>query len=563
MISLRDVTVLYAGRASRQNTALDHYSDDIETGEWVAVTGGNGSGKTTLLHAVAGLVEPSTGLIEYASGTRPRTALMLQDPDNQFITTSGQSELALSPPPGGGAETDSRRIAEAVERFGLSDLVDRNPHQLSGGEKQRLALATVWLQDPQVLLLDEPSAYLDAAASVLCREFVADLHRRGVTVLWATPGGEELATADRVVCLDSGRRVFSGPAGQLYDWSRNAGIELVNPPLWDVADALSVFLMPPAGTRNSTGGFIDSPGTLAGRISEMAVPAGTGDIGSPAGESAPYVDAQLVVRLRSASFGYGNRAVLEDVGTTICKGDCVGIAGNNGAGKSTLLGLLAGNLRPDGGKREASFEHVSIGGRQNVFYLFQSPEQLFFAETVAEELGFGLERLGLSPESRDRRSRDALARVGLDPELFLDREPLTLSPGEMRRVAFAIAVALEPALLLLDEPNSCLDPSGTRILGGIVRERQKDGATTVIASHDLSFLVEYCDRVDWLNGGAIETSLDTSRGILAPGSVWPGPITAVLEFQDELEKAGLNLSPRSLTPSGIAARLSLRKKSSR
>jgi energy-coupling factor transport system ATP-binding protein len=562
MIFLRDVTVLYTGRASRQNTALDQYSDVIESGEWVAVTGGNGSGKTTLLHAVAGLIEPAAGTIEYASGSRPRTALMLQDPDNQFVTTSGQSELALSPPPGGSAETAARRIAEAVERFELTDFVDRNPHRLSGGEKQRLALATVWLQDPEVLLLDEPSAYLDAATSDLCREFVAGLHRRGVTVLWATPGGEELAAADRVVCLDSGRRVFSGPADKLYDWSRDSGIELVKPPLWEVADALSVFVRPPAGAGDSKTGFVTSAGALAARVAEVAEVAARVDTPPGIAESVAPADAQPVVQLRSAEFGYGELSVLRDINTCVNPGDCVGISGNNGAGKSTLLGLLAGNLKPTGGKRDAAFERVSADGRQNVFYLFQFPEQLFFAETVAEELKFGLERLGLAPESRDRRSRDALARVGLGPDLFLGREPLTVSPGEMRRVAFAVAVSLEPTLLLLDEPNSCLDPAGTRALGEIVRDRKKNGATTVIASHDLSFLVEYCDRVDWLNDGAIECSLDTSQGVLTPGSVWPGPVTAVLKFQDELEKAGVNLSPRSLTPSGIAARLSLRKKTS-
>jgi energy-coupling factor transporter ATP-binding protein EcfA2 len=190
-----------------------------------------------------------------------------------------------------------------------------------------------------------------------------------------------------------------------------------------------------------------------------------------------------------------------------------------------------------------------------VFLLFQSPERMFFAESVAEELAFGLERLGMEPSERERRSRSALERAGLPPESFLDRAPLTLSPGEMRRVAFAIALSLEPELLLLDEPTSCLDAEAGEVLTSILASRRSQGGTTIVASHDASYLAGVCDRVVWLHGGRIEAETATTGGCLAPGVVWPGEPPVVLELQDHLAALGVEVTPRVLTAGRLAERL--------
>ncbi|HEX5131054.1 MAG TPA: ABC transporter ATP-binding protein, partial [Candidatus Krumholzibacteria bacterium] len=156
LISVRDAVVIYP---SGEQPALDRVSLDIVPGSWTAVTGANGSGKSTLLGVIAGLIPLRSGGVVHGGGAACRVAMLMQDPDNQFVASSVAQELALS----AASEAPAReaRIREAAERFGLGTVLDRNPHRLSGGEKQRLALATVWLENPDVLLLDEPLAYLD------------------------------------------------------------------------------------------------------------------------------------------------------------------------------------------------------------------------------------------------------------------------------------------------------------------------------------------------------------------------------------------------------------------
>ena len=171
-VTLTNVTVELPTHSPDSRKIIDDVSLSIASGEWLALTGANGSGKTTLLHTLAGLHVPSAGTVGWDRPARQHTALLLQEPDNQFVTTSVRHELALSIQHGerDGSEgaPGARSVEAAVDRFGLSAFLDRNPHRLSGGEKQRLALATVWLQNPRLLLLDEPTAYLDAASAALC-----------------------------------------------------------------------------------------------------------------------------------------------------------------------------------------------------------------------------------------------------------------------------------------------------------------------------------------------------------------------------------------------------------
>jgi energy-coupling factor transporter ATP-binding protein EcfA2 len=202
----------------------------------------------------------------------------------------------------------------------------------------------------------------------------------------------------------------------------------------------------------------------------------------------------VMVEFDGVSFGYDDDDVFSRLDLSIGAGDCVGVSGPNGAGKSTLLLLAAGVLEPRRGRLARRFERARSRGRQPVFYLPQSPERMFFAETVLEELAFGLRRLGLSGDDAHRRAAAALEEVGLDPGRVLEQQPFDLSYGEMRRVAFAVAGALEPALLLLDEPTACLDPEGVALFYDLLDAHRAAGTTVVVASHDRRALGA-CDRV--------------------------------------------------------------------
>jgi energy-coupling factor transport system ATP-binding protein len=553
MISLRDVSVAFLPDAPNSRTVLHSVSLDIGRGEWVALVGPNGSGKTTLLHTIAGLVVPTWGRLECAPGVR--TALLLQEPDNQFVTTSVRHELALSlPDEATGGEGDDR-IRSAVERFGLSPLLERNPHRLSGGEKQRLALATVWLSDPALLLLDEPTAYLDREATVLCMSFVEDVIGGGTAVVWATPGGEELDRAGRVVCLEEGLDVYDGPVDGFYGWASETGFDYVSPPLRRLASEIAAAVSAPEATAGIAGSVVDGVDGLARAIAPLVadgVVEDAVDFDPGGGAAKSECDA---VRFTGVSFGYGGQPAVAGLDFTVGEGECVGLAGPNGAGKSTVLGLAAGLFEPDAGEVARGSGRGDGLGSRDVFLLFQSPERMFFAESVAEELGFGLDRLGVSAGERELRSRSALQDVGLPPEAYLTRAPLTLSLGEMRRVAFAIALSLAPRLLLLDEPTSCLDACARAVLESIVASRGSRGETTVLASHDEAFLAGVCNRILWLRGGKVETELTTAHARLSPGAVWPGEPLAVLDLQDRLIQQGVKVIPRVLTAGRLAERL--------
>ncbi len=435
MLKLHNATVTFEG-ASRP--ALDRVSLDVRPGSWTAIVGANGSGKSTLLSALAGLIPLRSGTLE-RSGTA-RVALLQQDADNQLVATSVRHELALSVPVDVARDARVARVETAIERFDLGHLLDRNPHRLSGGEKQRLACATVWLEEPDVVLLDEPLAFLDADARARVIAFVREAHARGAAVVWATPE-EDTKYAREVVYLDTGRTVerasTSAPA----------------------ADARA----PRARTSRHRG--------------------------------------QTALRIDHASFGYDRHPVLSSIDFEVARRECVGIVGANSAGKSTLLALAGGALAPVSGR----VARTLAGG--GVVYLPQTPERMFFAETVREEIAFGLKKLpahrGADAARIDAVARDSLRAVGLDAGEMIERSPFQLSVGEMRRVAFAIAYALSPELLLLDEPASCLDRVGRDVLAALVESRLDAGAAIVIASHDPSHLDNLCDRVLVLEAGRL------------------------------------------------------------
>jgi energy-coupling factor transport system ATP-binding protein len=452
LISLRDASVAHRDGLP---SVLHEISLDVDRGDWIAIAGDNGSGKTTLLSALGGVLPLQSGSMERVPGLR--SALLLQEPDDQLVASSVARELALSVPLAVDAATRDARIHAAIERFELGALLDRNPHRLSGGEKQRLALATVWLEAPDVLLLDEPLSFLDHEMRERVIAFVRELNANGVAIVWATPGGDDVALARRAIALREGRIRDAGDVG--------------------------VMTAPAAGPDASPSRPGQAPaGALAQRHPRTRA-----------------VSAASVLRFESVSFRYEHNPVFADLSLDAHAGECIGVTGRNGSGKSTLLLLAGGALRPSSGR---VIRHTPGHG---VLYLPQSPERLFFAETVMEEIGFGLERRGVTREAARERTEQALQHAGLDPVSFAPRSPFELSFGEMRRVAFAIAFVLNPELLLLDEPMSCLDAPGCAVLDRLARACIAGGGTVMMASHERDAL-SHCERTLEFRDGVLASS---------------------------------------------------------
>jgi len=584
MISLQAVTVRLPAGKPDARTILEDVSFTVHAGEKIAVAGRNGSGKTTLLQTIAGLICPCAGTVTVrkaasaGGGSSPSTALLLQEADNQFVASSVRNELLLGLDGAASRNPDAtRRMEAAAERFRLTELLDRNPHRLSGGEKQRLAFATIWMSAPDILLLDEPTTYLDAPSRNRCYEFVNMLSGDHCAIVWATPGGEDLLRVDKILWLDDGEIRFSGSLRDLLvTIPPSERPSIVLPPLSVLSSRLAREL-PEMGTGGAVferDGTPASSAAAAARVRALAervleclggedLPgadrAGWNDTESErmdgAGPSS-QAEGKVIVALHGASYSYGSGDAVRDVTMEIRQGRCVGVTGLNGSGKSTLLSLLSGALQPTAGTVVRMYDRPFEAGAQNVFHLFQSPERMFFAETVGEELAFGLRHVHGRKARLDDLIRRALEEAGLEPAVVMDRSPLNLSFGEMRRLAFAVFLSLRPGFVLLDEPAACLDDAGTRLLRGIVDRFVADGGTVMIAAHDADFLFEACDRLIYLQEGRIVRDVDISSKFLPLDFEWPEePLTLILALQEEMARQGLDVSPRAATLDGLLSRL--------
>jgi energy-coupling factor transporter ATP-binding protein EcfA2 len=480
MIRLREVSFAFPGSGPRD--AVAGVSLDVRDGEWVALAGGNGSGKTTLCRLMAGISRPREGSVEVDGadpagspderGCAAAIAVAFQNPDSQFVTSSVEREILFGLENLGCARAEmSSTLAGAARAFGLEPLLRRNPHSLSGGEKQRALLACLWAMAPRHLVLDEPFSFLDAAGRRSFLEALGASSRgRGKTVVWSTVEEAEIALADRVVFMERGKVAFDGTPDRLAEAVPRA----------DLARSL---------VRRSP--HAESPGAESGAATARA-----------AGRS----DAGAIVEIASARFSpEGGGFVLDVPSLSVRGGERLGAWGPSGSGKTTLLLACAGLLAPSSG--EASVFGRRIASRRDfpagkAALLFQSPEEGFFAPTVHEEVGLGFRRLVGGVGEREAVSR-ALEEVGLPPGEFLDRNTFHLSQGEKRLVALASALILDAGLYLLDEPTIFLDGAARRRLLSALERLSARGAALAVASHDESFLGECTDRLVRLDHGRV------------------------------------------------------------
>ncbi len=556
MIAIRGLRVAFSAGRESAAVVFDGLDLDVVAGEWLAVAAPNGGGKTTLLRLLAGLVSPSAGNVRWNGPENPRIALMLQEPDNQFVASTVRTELDWSVPAAGAANGD-RAVAggdtsdaqahrsggsvdETIARFELDDLLRRNPRTLSGGEKQRVALASVVLQRPDLLLLDEPDAFLDAAGVRRCRDVVEELHANGTTIVWATPGGDALSWAGAIAVLGDRRCVFRGNPAAFFEWNALHPTAVVLPPAMRLCSRVA---RAASGTRPVRAA---DPGHEDGQARGDRV----GECRNTGGCSVRFDNVRLDYR---GGFSFGP-ASLE-----FPAGSCTGIAGGNAAGKTTLLRLAAGAEAPRGG----SVSRILPGGdapfavEPGVYLMPQHPWRLFFCETVFDEIAWGIGRRGVrGVPTVDERVTQALVAAGLDAAGFRSRFPMHLSVGEKRRVALAIASSVDAQLLLLDEPTAGLDTDGAAALAGLLEHERRRGTTVVVSSHDIDLLCEVCDRVVTLKAGRVVSDVNTRSGDEPDDARWAGGHTPrIVDLQRELFRRGVRIAPVALTPERLGERL--------
>ena len=504
LVEVDDLTFRYR-RATEP--AIRNVTLSIDPGEVLLVAGPSGCGKSTLIRALNGLIPHSyRGEISGSVHVDGRSTMelrlrdlarlvgtVLQDPRKQLVASTVRGELAFGPENLGipAAEINST-LQTVVARAEIPHLAGRTTDQLSGGESQQVAIAGTLMLAPRLVVLDEPLANLDPLAAQRLLSLVRSLADEGTAVVIVEHRVEDAlqAAPDRVLYLDAGSVRY---LGELDGFFR-------------VADPASVkvpFEIALARARERT---IEAP--------EAHEP----------GSSIPPAEPEVPrLEWRGVQASYDDRAVLHDVTSSLGARQTVAVLGPNGSGKTTLfktaIGLVprdAGDVLVDG----SSIDGRSVADLVGTFgYVFQNPSQMLFARNVREELVFGPRNLGRDEAGFEALIAGVLRRVGLDDEAdILDRPPLTLSFGQQKRLALAVALALEPRTLVLDEPSAGQDHrSATAFMTEVQRIAGLESVYFV--THDADLALTYADRILLLREGRIVAD-GSPLEVIADRALW-------------------------------------------
>ncbi|XRD70604.1 energy-coupling factor ABC transporter ATP-binding protein [Microbacterium esteraromaticum] len=508
LLRVRDLSVTHAGSA---HPSPRNVSFDVHPGEVVLVLGPSGSGKSTLTLTLNGLIPQSVtaevaGRVETA-GMDARVipvaelsrhiSMVFQDPDSQLVTGTVLDEVAfglenlLLP-----VDEVLTRSEQALRRMGLWHKRSWNPDLLSGGGRQRLAIACALAMRSRVIVLDEPTANLDPQGIDdvydALGELAHDADRAIVLVEHNLDAAMRFAT--RAVVLDhDGRVVLDGPA---RDTIRNNADALLELGVWLPSSTLAALRLRAAGA--------DIP-VLPVTPDEFAhLPA---DL-FPAPAQMPLADAPSAITVRDMTVVKRREPVLMVPQLQIPEGSFTAIVGANGAGKTTLLQALAGVVPAP--RRTVMIGDLDAGRaapRQlasRVGFVFQNPEHQFIAGTVREELAHGLRMQRLPATEIDERVDGMLARFGLMHKA--DVHPFLLSGGEKRRLSVGTALIARPGVLALDEPTFGQDRARATELLTLLKELQAEGTTVLIVTHDLQLVAEYSTHTVMLRDGALHAA---------------------------------------------------------
>jgi energy-coupling factor transport system ATP-binding protein len=487
LLEISDLTFRYR-RATEP--AIRDINLSMAPGEVLLVAGPSGCGKSTLIRAINGLIPHSyrgdlAGQVRVAGRATTELRLrdlaslvgtVLQDPRKQLVASTVEGELAFGPenlgmPP----DTIRHRLGEVAASTGIEELLARTTDQLSGGETQQLAIAGALMLRPRMLVLDEPLANLDPAAAHRLLSLVRQLADRGTAVVIVEHRVEDALDLrpDRVLYLEDGETRYFGPM----------------PGFLEVAD--------PANVR------------LPFEVTLARARAGLEPADPPARRPVESEPAEAPSRLewRQVDAGYDDHTVLHQVTATLGARQQVAVLGPNGSGKTTLFKAAIGLVPLTSG--EVLVDGTSIAGRSvadlaGIFgYVFQNPSQMLFARTVRDEILFGPRNLGRPADRFDGLVSRALRSVNLADESGIEaRPPLTLSFGEQKRLAIAVALALEPRTLVLDEPSAGQDHrSATAFMREI--ERMEGLESVYFVTHDADLALTYADRILLMREGRV------------------------------------------------------------
>jgi energy-coupling factor transporter ATP-binding protein EcfA2 len=472
----------------REEYAIRDISFSANTGEVLLVAGASGCGKTTLIRCINGLIprsykgEMNGRILVYGEDSRKwplsvtsqKIGTVLQDPERQILGSKVLNEVAFGLENLGMLREEIITRAEEALRFlGIFHLRDRETFSLSGGEKQKVALAGVLAMRPSILLLDEPLASLDPASALETLDMVRMMADEGMSIVMVEHRVEDVLriNPERVMFMDKGEIRYLGDVDGLNKVVNYHEIKLpaevvIRRAAQDVAPAEISFLPTAVGSED---------------------------------------ESEILVQFHNVTFGYEpGTPVLKEITLDIFRGDVIAVLGPNGAGKTTFVKQAIGLLKPKEGQvlvngkstRDASVAEIA----STLGYVFQSPSHMLFAPTVHEELAFGPKNLNHSPENIDKEVMQALKTVDLVE--YEQDPPLSLSFGQQKRVSIAAVLAMRSRILVMDEPTAGQDYQNyMNFMDSIL---QMPGFESILfITHDVDMAVVYANRVILVADGRI------------------------------------------------------------
>lgn len=533
-VLLDRVRFTYRGADSR---ALDAITLAQRAGEAVAIVGPSAAGKSTLAKCLNRIIPDFEngsleGTVEIGGrklrdwrvcDVAPLVGMVFQDFESQLFASNVASEVAFAMEQRGFERAEMEpRVRAALQAVGLAGFEGRDPATLSGGEKQRLAIAAVMALRPRVIVLDEPTTDLDPQGRAELFALIDDLRAQGLTLVIIEHDLEALRGCDRIILLRAGEIVADAPAVDLMtqvgllercgvrpaDLDRLCERLGIRPHARNLAQAEAAIrdkFGAPAADHGSCPTGLQVSGAITS--SSAKAPGAKGAVGDPTDATPQGSDGAAgppLVEVRELSYAYQRgRPALESVSLAIREREFVAIVGPNGSGKSTLAKHIAGLARCAKGE-------VTLLGRDRAGYapaesarvvgfVFQNPDHQIFAATVEDEVAFGPRNFGLPKDEAARRVESVLRAVGL--EALRGKDPFLLGKGERQRLAVAAALALKPRLLLLDEPTTGLDYLEQRRMMDLLAGLNRDGAAIAIITHTPWLVAAYARRVVMMREG--------------------------------------------------------------
>ena len=508
LIRIRDLTFHY-GDASKP--ALQDVNLEVEDGEFVLVTGPSGCGKSSLCRCLNGLIPHFYGgkiagglevqgldvMKHTTKELATRVGMVFQDPENQLVAMDVEREIAfglenLAFPKG----VIAKRMEESLDTLGISGLRYRQVHELSGGEKQKVIIASVLALHPDILVLDEPTSELDPKSAEEVLSVVQRLNDElGITVILVEHRLDRVVhLVDRMIVLDEGRIVADGNPRAVLSNCDIASLGAGVPPIVRIVQRLR-------GNGVNVDGIPLTVKEGRSMLKEVFREAGGRELSQV--ESA---HGKPVIEIDKLWHAYPEGpTALKNVSLKICQGEFVAIMGRNASGKTTLVKHINGLLKPTKGKVRVTgidTQRATIAElARKVGFIFQNPNDHIFADTVEEEIVYILKNLGFDGAEIAVRVDETLEMFGLKE--YRKQYPRSLSGGERQRVAVASVLVARPEVLILDEPTRGMEYRLKSELMHFLDGYSEKGNTVVLVTHDVETVAEYADRVILLSEGRV------------------------------------------------------------